>query len=54
MTHVGIDCSPESLFATFHKVTSTTAVSVHVYSAWDHIAAFGVDYLCIDNMKVNV
>ena len=54
MAHVGIDCSTESLFAAFHKVASTTAVSMHVYSARDHIAAFGVYYLCIDNMEVNV
>ena len=54
MLHVSLDCCPESLFGTFHKVSSTATVNMDFYTARNNIHSFGINQFGSDNGKVTI
>jgi hypothetical protein len=54
MLHMGFDCRTESVFRTFHKVSSTATVNVDFHAARNDIHSFGINQFGSDNGKVTI
>ena len=52
--NTSMDRTAESVFGTFHKIASATAMCMDVYTAGQYIHSFYINQLCTDNGEVAI